>query len=120
VRKNVTDAASLLPLMPNEFEILMSLADQDRHGYGILVEVREGTSGRVVLGAGTLYGTIKRLRKLGLVEESSEQADPSLGSERRRYYRLTKVGLELAREEARRLSLMVGDARAKKLIPKGV
>lgn len=120
MRKNVTDAASLLPLMPTEFEILMSLADEDRHGYGIMTEVKDRTAGRVVLGAGTLYGTIKRMRKLGLVEESSERTDPALNSERRKYYRLTEVGLELAREEARRLSRMVGDARAKKLIPKGV
>ena len=120
MRKNIADAASLLPLMPAEFQILLALADRQRHGYGIMTEVKERTRGRVVLGPGTLYGTIKRLLKRGLVADVAERTDPSLGDERRRYYRLTELGRELAEAEARRLAEVVGDARAKALIPKGI
>ncbi len=120
MRKNIEDAASLLPLMPSEFQILLALADSDRHGYGIMAEVRERSGGKVVLGPGTLYGTIKRLAKRELVAETAEKKDPSLGEERRKYYRLTELGRELAEAEARRLADLVGDARAKALIPKGV
>lgn len=119
MRKNIDDAANLLPLMPAEFQILLALADSDRHGYGIMTEVKQRTDGKVVLGPGTLYGTIKRLLKRELVEECTEQVDPSLGDERRKYYRLTQLGRELAEAEARRLAELVGDARAKSLIPKG-
>ncbi len=120
VRKNIEDAASLLPLMPSEFQILLALADADRHGYGIMAEVKERTGGKVVLGPGTLYGTIKRLAKRELVAEAMERKDPALGEERRKYYRLTELGRALAVAEARRLADLVGDAQAKALIPKGV
>ena len=120
MRKNIRDAGSLLPLMPAEFQILLALADQDRHGYGIMAEVKERTGGNVVLGPGTLYGTIKRLLKMELVAEGTAQPDPALNAERRKYYRLTELGRELATAEARRLADLVGDARAKDLIPKGV
>lgn len=105
--------------MAGEFQILLALADEDRHGYGIMAEVKERTGGKVVLGPGTLYGTIKRLLKQRLVEEVAERRDPSLGGERRKYYRLTELGRELAEAEARRLAAAVADARAKALIPKG-
>ncbi len=120
VRKNIEDAASLLPLMPSEFQILLALDDSDRHGYGIMAEVKERTGGKVVLGPGTLYGTIKRLAKRELVAEAMERKDPALGEERRKYYRLTELGRALAVAEARRLADLVGDAQAKALIPKGV
>ena len=121
MRKNITDAGSLLPLMASEFQILLALADEQRHGYGIMSEVKDRTGGKVVLGPGTLYGTIKRMLKQGLMEEvAAERRDPSLGEERRKYYRLTALGRELAQAEAVRLAQLVGDARAKDLIPKGV
>ena len=106
--------------MPAEFQILLALADDERHGYGIMAEVKQRTGGSVVLGPGTLYGTIKRLLKRELVEAAAEREDPSLGEERRKYYRLTELGRELAVAEAARLAQLVGDARAKHLIPKGV
>jgi len=105
--------------MPAEFQILLALADSDRHGYGIMAEVRERTGGRVVLGPGTLYGTIKRLLKRGLVVEADEQRDPALGEERRKYYSLSGLGRELAAAEARRLAALLADAQSKALIPKG-
>ncbi len=107
---------SHLPLAPATFEILLALVDGERHGYVIMKEVAERTEGAVRLGPGTLYGALKRLLEGGLVEEGGERADPELGDERRRYYRLTKFGLRVARAEARRLEEMVRAARRKKLI----
>ena len=104
--------------MASEFQILLALVDQERHGYGIMSEVKERTGGKVILGPGTLYGTIKRMLKQGLMEEAAaERSDPSLGEERRKYYRLTALGRELAQAEALRLAQLVRDARAKDLIP---
>lgn len=105
-----------LPLPPATFQILLALADRERHGYAIMQEVEERTDGAVRLGAGTLYGALKRLLESGLVEEGGERSDAELGDERRRYYRLTKVGLQVARAEARRLDTLVRAARGKKLI----
>ena len=107
---------SHLPLAPATFEILLALVDGERHGYAIMKEVSVRTEGAVRLGPGTLYGALKRLLESGLVEEGGERADPELGDERRRYYRLTKFGLRVARAEARRLDAMVRAARRKKLI----
>jgi DNA-binding PadR family transcriptional regulator len=105
-----------LPLAPATFQILLALADGERHGYAIMKEVSERTEGDVKLGPGTLYGALKRLLESGLVDERGERSDPELGDERRRYYRLTKFGLLVARAEARRLDAMVRAARSKKLI----
>ena len=107
---------SQLPLAPATFEILLALVDGERHGYAIMQEVTTRTEGAVRLGPGTLYGALKRLLETGLVEEGSERADPELGDDRRRYYRLTNLGLRVARMEARRLDAMVRAARLKKLI----
>jgi DNA-binding PadR family transcriptional regulator len=105
-----------LPLPPATFQILLALVDGDRHGYAIMKVVAERSEGTVRLGPGTLYGSLKRLLEAGLVAEGGEQADPETGDERRRYYRLTKLGLSVARAEARRLDAMVRAARSKKLI----
>ena len=107
---------SQLPLAPASFQILLALVDGERHGYSIMKEVTARTDGAVRMGPGTLYGALKRLLEGGLVEESEERADPELGDDRRRYYRLTKFGLRVARLEARRLDAMVRAARRKKLI----
>lgn len=109
-------AAAHLPLTPATFQILLALVDGERHGYAIMREVAEDSGGAVRLGPGTLYGSLKRLLEAGLVAEGGERADPELGDERRRYYRITKLGLSVARAEARRLHAMVRAARQKKLI----
>jgi DNA-binding PadR family transcriptional regulator len=109
-------AESYLPLPPATFQILLALVDDERHGYAIMKEVDERTDGTLRIGPGTLYGTLKRLLEAGLVEEGVERADPELENERRRYYRLTRFGLAVARAEARRLESMVRAARRKKLI----
>ena len=106
----------LLPLPPATFHILLSLADGERHGYGIMREVTDRTDGGVRLGAGTLYGALKRLLEGGLVAESDERADPAMGEERRRYYRLTPFGRAVARAEARRLEALVRSARQKRIL----
>lgn len=106
---------SLLPLAPTTFDILLALADGEHHGYGIMKEVAERTEGVVQIGAGTLYGALKRLLALDIVEEI-ERDDPDAEDVRRRYYRLTRYGVEVARAEARRLAKAVHEAHRKRLI----
>lgn len=110
------DPEELLPLTPAVFHILLALADGERHGYGVIKEVDARTEGRVRLGPGTLYGSIKRMLEEGMIEESGERPDPELDDERRRYYRLTKFGRRVAVAEAERLSRLVASARAKRLL----
>ena len=102
-------------MSPHVFHILLSLADRPRHGYGILLDVEERTRGEVVLGTGTVYSAIKRLRQLGWIEEvdapSRSDDDP-----RRRHYRLTRVGRRELRAEAERLQSMVHQARSRAVL----
>ena len=108
----------LLPLPAAVFHILVALADRDRHGYSIMQDVGARTDGKVVLSAGTLYTAIRRMLEQGLIEELRDSPDPDSGDERRRYYRLTQFGRDVAVAEARRLSSMLEHARATKLIPR--
>ena len=105
-----------LPLTPAMFHILLALADRDRHGYEIMREVAERTEGKVRIGPGTLYGSIKRMLNDDLIEELDERPDPELYDERRRYYRLSKFGHRVAVVEAERLAQLVKAARSKKLL----
>ena len=106
---------SFLPVPPATFHILLALSDGDLHGYAIMQDVAQRSEGAVRLGPGTLYGALKRLLEARLVEES-ERANAERGDERRRYYRLTPLGLAVARAEARRLDAILRAARRKKLI----
>ena len=108
------------PLTPAVFEILLALADQDRHGYGIMREVERRTEGVMKLGPGTLYGSIKRMLQSGLIADSGDRPDPELDDERRKYYRLTAHGRHTAIAEANRLERQVRQAREKDLLPKVV
>ena len=108
----------LLPLTPVALNVLLALADGERHGYGIMLEVRERTGGRVRLGPGTLYGAIKRLKEGGMIEESGERPDPEGDDERRRYYRLTGFGGEVLAAEVGRLDGLVRAAREKGALPR--
>jgi DNA-binding PadR family transcriptional regulator len=103
----------LLPLTPPVFHILLALADEERHGYGIMQDVAQQTGGALQLGPGTLYGCLKRMLAAGLVEESEERPDPALDDERRRYYRMTALGKRVVRAEAQRLTGAVMAARTK-------
>jgi DNA-binding PadR family transcriptional regulator len=113
-----TNPDSLLPLTPAMFQVLIALADGEKHGYAILKEVTRRTDGEVVLSAATLYTIIRRFVQNGVIAESAERPDPALDDERRRYYRLTTFGREVARAEAIRMETALGMARAKRLIPK--
>ena len=103
-------------LTPAAFHILLVLAGGENHGYAIMREVAENTGGKMRLGPGSLYGTIKRMLADGWIEESDERPDPKLDDERRRYYRLTGVGRKLVRAEAERLEQLVDIARGKRLL----
>jgi DNA-binding PadR family transcriptional regulator len=107
---------SINPLTPAVFHILLALADRERHGYGIMQEVSARTEGKVVLGPGTLYGTISRMLQAGYIEESGERSDPQLNDERRRYYRITAKGRRAAATEAERLEGLLRIARAKRVL----
>ena len=114
------DPGDLLPLTPVALNVLLALADGERHGYGIMLEVRERTGGKVRLGPGTLYGAIKRLKEGGVIEESGERPDTAgeaPDDERRRYYRLTGFGGEVLAAEVERLDGLVRAARRKGAFP---
>jgi DNA-binding PadR family transcriptional regulator len=108
----------LLPLTPAMFEILVALADSERHGYAIMQEVEHRTEGRTRIGPGTLYRSIQRLMEEGLITESDERPASEMDDERRRYYRMTDLGYRVAVAEARRLAELVSMAQEKKLLPK--
>jgi DNA-binding PadR family transcriptional regulator len=103
----------LLPLTPPVFHILLALADEERHGYGIMLDVAHQTGDALQLGPGTLYGCLKRMLASGLVEESDERPDPALDDQRRRYYRMTALGQRAVRAEAQRLAGAVMAAKTK-------
>jgi DNA-binding PadR family transcriptional regulator len=107
---------NMLPLTPAVFHILLALADGDRHGYNIMQEVESQTEGKLRLGPGTLYGSIKRMLASRLIEETDRRPDPALDDERRRYYRLTHFGRRVAAAEAERLHSLVREAQVKKLL----
>lgn len=116
MKKARREPEELLPLTPAVFHILLALADSERHGYGIMQEVTLRTDGKIHMGPGTLYGSIKRMIGDGLIEESGERPDPRLDDERRRYYRLTNFGQRVAEAEAERLAALVRIARQKQLL----
>ena len=123
-QRTAGDPEQLLPLTPVMLNILLALADEERHGYGIGVEVRERTGGKMRLGPGTLYGSLKRMVDGGLVEESDSLPEEELDAgtrrydaERRRYYRLTGFGERVLGAELARLERVVSTAQQKGLFP---
>ena len=111
----MADTSAFLPLTPAAFHVLLALADGPKHGYLILKDVEERTAGDVRLSTGTLYGLIKRFLDDELIIEMASESE---GEERRRPYRLTRLGREVAAAEARRLQQMVDAARAARLLPR--
>ncbi len=105
-----------LPLTPAVFHILLALADQERHGLGVMDDVERRTGGAVLLGPGTLYGTIKRLVASDLIEQSERRPAPEEDDTRRRYYRLTRLGRQVVTLEAERLKVLVGVAKDKQVL----
>jgi DNA-binding PadR family transcriptional regulator len=112
------DVDSFLPLPTAVFHILVALADRERHGYSIMQDVTARTGGKVRLSAGTLYSAIRRMLEQGLIEEMRNSPDPASDDDRRRYYRLTRLGRDVALAEARRLTDMLTQARTTGLIPR--
>jgi len=111
--------ARYLPLTPVSFEILLTLAGGEQHGYAVMLDVERRTHGAISLHAGSLYRALNRLLEAGLIEELEERPDPAHDDERRRYYRLTRLGRDVARGEARRLAALVEAARQRQLLPEG-
>ena len=107
------------PLTPPVFHILLALADEERHGYGIMQDVARQTNDKLQMGPGTLYGCLKRMLAAGLVEEADERPDPELDDERRRYYRMTTLGERAVREEAQRLAAALNAAKSKRVFAGG-
>ena len=109
----------LSPLPAAAFQILMSLVDDDLHGYEIMRRVEEQTAGRTRLGPGTLYSSIQALLEAGFIAEVSAPSADTTNDERRRYYRITAAGRRAGREEAERLADLLRVARAKNILRGG-
>jgi DNA-binding PadR family transcriptional regulator len=108
------DPQIFIPLKPQWFHIMLTLAGGEQHGYGIMQEVLNRTTGKVRLWPATLYGSIKRLIEADLIEESDERPAPELDDARRRYYRLTSLGREVLDAECDRLQELVRTIRVKR------
>jgi len=117
VTNEILDPAPFLPLPLATFHILLAVAEESRHGYAIIQDVEVRTGGALRLSAGTLYRSIQRMLEDGLIEEMRERPAPELDDERRRYYRITRLGSAVTRAEARRLTELVGFARGAGLAP---
>jgi DNA-binding PadR family transcriptional regulator len=107
---------SFQPLTPAVYHILLALSDGEKHGYAIMKDVEAQTGGRVKMGPGTLYGSVKRMIAANLIEEAAERPDSELDNERRRYYRLSGLGRRVVAAETQRLMQAVRVARQKHVI----
>lgn len=108
---------ALLPLPAATFHILMALAQGDRHGYAIILDVEKRTGGELRLSAGTLYRSIQRMLEQGLISETRDRPAPENDDERRRYYRITAFGAAAARAETQRMTELVRMARSQGFAP---
>ena len=106
------------PLTPAVFHILLALSIGERHGYGIMKQVEADSQGKVTMGPGTLYGSLKRMLDAGLVRESDKPVDPEMDDQRRIYYQITGTGAEALAAELERYHRIVTLARERKLYPK--
>ena len=128
---NNKEPLSFLPLTPFAFQVLLALADGERHGYAIIKEVEERSGGSVKLRTGTLYTLLQRLSEEQLIGELSTPSTPgpsdpgtstgeagpaARADSRRRYYKLTALGDAVLRAEAQRLEGLIGDARRKHVL----
>lgn len=107
----------LTPLTPAVLYILLALSTQERHGYGIMKQVEKDSKGKVTMGPGTLYGSLKRMLEAGLVEESAQRLDPEMDDKRRIYYKITALGKKALAEELERYRHLLSLAEEKKLFP---
>ncbi len=107
---------ALIPLKTQWFHIMLSLAGEEQHGYGIMQEVLQRTTGKVRLWPATLYGSIKRMIEAELIEESDERPAPEVDDARRRYYRLTPLGRQVLDAECERLQELVRAIQTKRAV----
>ena len=109
--------ATNMPLTPAVLHILLALAKEERHGYGIMKEVEADSQGKVKMGPGTLYGSIGRMIDAGLIRESDKRKDPEMDDERRIYYKITALGQQALAAELERYREVVAVAKQKRLAP---
>ena len=109
---------NIQPLTPAVFHILLALSSGERHGYGIMKQVEADSQGKVNMGPGTLYGSLKRMLDAGLVRESDKRVDPEMDDERRIYYQITGIGVKALEAELERYQRIVSIAQQRKLFPK--
>ena len=114
----MTTINSPQPLTPAVFHILLALSTGERHGYGIMKQVEADSQGKVTMGPGTLYGSLKRMLDAGLVRESDKRVDPEMDDERRIYYQITGKGAETLSAELERFQRIVTIAQQRRLFPK--
>ena len=103
----------LIPLKPNWFHILLTVADGDRHGYAVMQEVAERTGGKIRLWPATLYGSIRRMEEEGLLEPVEYEQPDDDDDERRQYYAITRLGRRVLDAEVNRLDALVRLAKTK-------
>ncbi len=104
------------PLTPAVLHILLALATEARHGYGIMKQVEIESHGKVSMGPGTLYGSLGRMIDAKLIRESDKKADPSMDDTRRIYYALTGLGQKVLAAELERYQEVVATAKEKALV----
>ena len=114
-----SDERSFVRLTALTFQVLLAMADQPRHGYAIIREVEERTSGSITLRSGTLYTLLQRLLKEAWIDETTDRPPAGADDPRRRYYRLTPMGRRILTAEAQRLAALVAEARRKQVLKKG-
>lgn len=107
------------PLTPAVLHILLALSMRERHGYGIMKQVKSDSQGKVKMGPGTLYGSLGRMIEAGLIHESSKKIDPEMDDERRIYYKITALGQKTLAAELERYHEVVAVAKQKRLSPRG-
>lgn len=106
-----------MSLTPLTYDVLLALADEPRHGYGIIKEIEARSGPAAAPSTGALYLALQRMEAEGLIDEAPRPRGET--DARRRYYRLTTAGRAAAREESARMATLVANARAKKLLPEG-
>ena len=116
----MTTTNSVSPLTPAVFHILLALSDGECHGYGIMKQVEADSQGKVSMGPGTLYGSLKRMLDAGLVRESDKRVDPEMDDQRRIYYQITGAGAEALAAELQRYRRIVTIAQQRKLYPQTI
>jgi DNA-binding PadR family transcriptional regulator len=117
MRDTLPDPVKLLPLPAATFHILMAVSDEDRHGYAIIQDIAARTNGELKMSAGTLYRSIQRMLDQGLLIETDTRPAPDQDDERRRYYRISKYGIAVARAEMQRLSQLLKLAQRSRFAP---